>query len=204
MHTVHLGPFAMSRTAVTNQEYRMFLEATGHSSPPMVSSPGFDDPRQPVVSVAWRDAMAYCEWLSAETGQSFRLPTEAEWEKAARGGREGLSYPWGNDPPEKNLFAPLVRRLQGPLSVASTPPNSFGLYEMCLNVHEWCADWYDPSFYTRSPRENPVNQVPTGQRASRGGSWRHEHNYSRVSARSSIPPDFQYADYGFRLAFSLG
>ena len=92
----------------------------------------------------------------------------------------------------------------GPNAVARYAPNAFGLYDICDNVHEWCSDWYDPNYYAISPERNPRGPEPqfgSGQRkASRGGSWRHHVKVSRCSARSSIPPDFHYADYGFRVA----
>jgi formylglycine-generating enzyme required for sulfatase activity len=78
--------------------------------------------------------------------------------------------------------------------------NAFGLFEMCENVHEWCSDWYDPNDYSISPAEDPQGPVHSARRASRGGSWRHHIKISRCAARSSIPPEFEYADYGFRVA----
>jgi formylglycine-generating enzyme required for sulfatase activity len=94
-----------------------------------------------------------------------------------------------------------TRWLTGPEPVARYTPSAFGLYNMCENVHEWCSDWYDPHYYTASPDRNPHGpESATGRKASRGGSWRHHVKVSRCSARSSIPPEFKYADYGFRLA----
>ncbi|HWZ50646.1 MAG TPA: SUMF1/EgtB/PvdO family nonheme iron enzyme, partial [Granulicella sp.] len=79
-------------------------------------------------------------------------------------------------------------------------PNAFGLYDICDNVHEWCSDWYDPNYYAVSPERNPHGPELTKRKSSRGGSWRHHIKVARCSARSSIPPEFQYADYGFRVA----
>ena len=78
-------------------------------------------------------------------------------------------------------------------------PNPYGIYDLCENVHEWCADWYQADYYAQSPRHNPAGPAAGERRASRGGSWRHHVKVSRVAARSSIPPTFQYADYGFRV-----
>jgi formylglycine-generating enzyme required for sulfatase activity len=153
----------------------------------------------PVVSVSWDEAVAYCDWLSCATGKQYCLPTEAEWERAARGGAEGLLYPWGDAPPE---FVPdyATRWKKGPEPVGFYPPNTYGLYNLGDNIHEWCADWYDDGYYAHSPERNPRGPVSGSRRASRGGSWRHHIKVTRTAARSSIPPEFQYADYGFRIA----
>ncbi|MGA9685919.1 MAG: SUMF1/EgtB/PvdO family nonheme iron enzyme, partial [Candidatus Sulfotelmatobacter sp.] len=160
-------------------------------------------PQQPVTGVSWFEADRYCRWLSTQTGRAYRLPTEAEWECAARARLEQQDFPWGNEPPQ-SLPDYATRWQTGPEPVARYAPNVFGLYNMCDNVHEWCSDWYDPNYYTTSPEHNPRGpeaRPGAGQRkASRGGSWRHHVKVSRCSARSSIPPEFQYADYGFRIA----
>src|SRR5207244_12598354 len=118
------------------------LRATSRSEPPFFRQPPFSHPDQPVVGVSWWDAASYGEWLAVRTGSSFRLPTEAEWERAARGGVEGARYPWGDAPPE-SLPNYAARWREGPEPVGATPPNGFGLFDMGLNVHEWCADWFD-------------------------------------------------------------
>jgi len=184
---------------VTRAEYENFLDATGHPPPRDWDNPNFNDPQQPVVSTSWFDAEAYCKWLSSVTGGKYRLPTEAEWERAARGGAEGKLYSWGDDPPESQPdYA--ARWKNGPERVAQYAPNAFGLHNIGDNVHEWCADWYDPACYTQLPERNPQGPPSGLRRASRGGSWRHYIKISRVAARSSIPPEFEYADYGFRVA----
>jgi len=160
---IRIGDFEIAATTVTNAEYARF------AAPPLP----FVHEDQPVVGVSWFDAMAYCEWLGG-----VRLPTEAEWEFAARGGMVGKIYPWGDELP-----ADCMRPMSGPDRVAQRAPNGYGLYDMCENVHEWCADWF-----TEGKR-----------RASRGGSWRHRIKVSRCDARSSLPPELRYADYGFRL-----
>ena len=146
--------------------------------------------------MSWFEAVRYCEWLTAQTGRHFRLPTEAEWERAARGGGEGALFPWGNVPPE-SLQGYAGRRWQtGPEPVGQVSANEYGLYNMCDNVHELCADWYAPGYYVVSPDRNPRGPETGDRRASRGGSWRHHIKVTRCAARSSIPPEFQYADYG--------
>ena len=198
-HRVRVDPFALAACQTTNGEYAAFLAATGQPPPPFWSDPALNDPRQPVVGVSWFDAVSYCEWISGIEGRRYRLPTEAEWERAARGGAEGLRYPWGDAPPETQPgYETRWRTATAP--TASHPPNAFGLYDMCENVHEWCADWYSATWYASSPAANPIGPMTGTRRVSRGGSWRHAVKISRCAARSSIPPHFQYADYGFRVA----
>lgn len=199
IHRVWLDPFAMAATQVTVAEYARFLQATGNTPPPKFGDPSFSHPQQPVVAVSWFQAAAYCAWLSTTTGSPYRLPTEAEWERAARGGVEQLLFPWGNEPPASRPNYH-TRWIAGPEPVAQSQPNRYGLYDMCENVHEWCSDWYDANYYAVSPDRNPRGPEAGERKASRGGSWRHQIKLSRCAARSSIPPEFQYADYGFRVA----
>jgi formylglycine-generating enzyme required for sulfatase activity len=199
VHRVWSDAFQLAATQITNAEYDQFLRATGKPVPPFWTDRNFNHPRQPVVAVSWFEAAQYCEWLKSRTDRNYRLPAEAEWERAARGGLEQNDFPWGNEPPQ-SLPDYSQRWLAGPEPVALYAPNSLGLYNMCDNVHEWCSDWYDPGYYEVSPEKNPRGPETGKRKASRGGSWRHHVKVSRCSARSSIPPEFQYADYGFRVA----
>ena len=203
---VCVDAFLLAATQVTNAEYERFLRATSALPPPFWQDPNFNDPQQPVAGVSWHEAARYCEWLSSQTGRIYRLPTEAEWEHAARGGLEQQQFPWGNDPPQ-SLPDYSTRWQTGPEPVARYAPNAFGLYNMCDNVHEWCSDWYDPNYYAVSPESDPQGPEECSMRpprkSSRGGSWRHHIKVARCSARSSIPPEFQYADYGFRVACDI-
>ena len=203
IHRVWIDAFQLAATQVTNAEYELFLRATGSQPPPFWNDQHFNDPKQPVTAVSWFEASQYCEWLTAQTARFYRLPTEAEWERAARGDLEQNDFPWGNSPP-LSLPDYASRWLTGPEPVARYAPNAFGLFNMCDNVHEWCSDWYDPEYYVISSERNPPGPNPASgkiqRKASRGGSWRHHVKVSRCSARSSIPPEFQYADYGFRAA----
>ena len=199
VHRVWVDDFYLATCQVTNFEYGLFLGGTGNTAPPFWNDPNFNHPEQPVVAVSWFEALRYCEWLSSLTGRNYRLPTEAEWERACRGDVDGKLYPWGDAPPQSR---PHYNKLwiTGPEPVRRSQPNQFGLYEMCENVHEWCSDWFAADYYANSPARNPQGPETGIRRSSRGGSWRHHVKISRCSARSSIPPEFQYADYGFRLA----
>lgn len=205
-HRVWVDAFEMAVFQVRNCDFAVFMQATGHSPPPHWNDADFNHPLQPVVAVNWIEAVKYCEWLSASAGRRYRLPTEAEWERAARGGREALLYPWGNEEPQSR--SEYRRRwggeVKGPLLAGGGEPNPFGIYDLCENVHEWCADWFDRNYYSASPSCNPRGPESGERRASRGGSWRHHVKVSRCAARSSIPPLFQYADYGFRVVRDVG
>ena len=169
VHRVSLDAFQLAVHQVTNAEYDLFLEATGHPLPPHRNP----SPEQPVVAVSWFDAVACCEWLGG------RLPTEAEWECAARGGAEGMLYPWGNDAGDDDRWP------DGPAPVGGGAPNGYGLYDMCQNVHEWCSDWYAADYYALSPEHDPRGPDTGTRRVSRGGSWRHRVKVSRCAA----PPE---------------
>src|SRR5437868_14652453 len=199
LHRVWIDVFLLAACQVTNADYANFLGATSALPPPLWTDTNFNHPEQPAVAVSWFEAVKYCDWLSATSGRNYRLPTEAEWERAARGGLDGKLFPWGNDPPQ-SLPDYAQRWQSGPEPVARYTPNGYGLYDICDNVHEWCSDWFAAEYYSVSPERNPRGPATGQRRASRGGSWRHHIKVSRCAARSSIPPQFQYADYGFRVA----
>lgn len=197
VHDVVLRGFCISRTAVTRAEYALFL-AAGHVTPPRYwGDPAFAGPDPPVVGVSWFDAVAYTRWLSAATGRCFRLPSEAEWERAARGGLEQAPTTWGESLPRGEVPA---GPLEGPWPVGRGTPNGFGLLDMGTIVHEWCADWYAADYYAVCGVWHPRGPEEGSRRVSRGGAWRHRVRWSSPSARSSLPPDYRYADYGFRVA----
>jgi formylglycine-generating enzyme required for sulfatase activity len=198
VHRVWVDAFEMAVYPVTCAEYSAFLDDTHHELPREWSHFG-TEPDRPVVGVSWLDCQAYCDWHNARAPRStLRLPTEAEWERAARGGIEGQRYPWGEDIP---AWIPDGGRgpVSGPWAVTLGEPNAFGVYGIAANVHEWCADWYAGDFYASSPEHNPSGPARGVRRASRGGSWRHAVTISRCATRSRIDPSFRYTDYGFRV-----
>ena len=200
IHRVWVDAFVIAKYPVTNREYVCFMEMTGHRPPPFWGEPQFQHLEQPVVGPSWYDAVAYCNWLKDLTGKAYRLPTEAEREKAARGGLEGRKYPWGDELPadhQGGRNAPLE-------PVGIDGPNGYGLYNMSAGVHEWCADWYDASYYEISPERNPTGPRRGERRVARGGSWRHRIRFAQCAARSSLAPDKQFSDFGFRCAMTMG
>jgi len=200
-HRVFLDGFELAVYPITRAEYGEFVSATGHELPKDWSHPSFAQPDLPVVGVSWLDAIDYCAWRSAAEGCDVRLPTEAEWEYAARGEQAAL-FPWGDVIP---AWIPNGGRgpLQAPWPVTLGEPNDFGLFGIATNIHEWCADWHDTNYYSRSPERNPKGADNGVRRASRGGAWRHAYTMCRVTLRSKLDPSFRYNDYGFRIARSL-
>jgi sulfatase modifying factor 1 len=199
-HKVYLTPFYIAVTETTNAQYARFLQATGHPAPLYWEDKNLNAPGQPVVGVTWDDATAFCQWLSRVTGLEHKLPTEAQWEVAARGGLSGQPYPWGPEAPDAggvyranyrpNDFADDGFAFSAP--VASFPPNGYGLFDMAGNVSEWCQDRYLPL-----RRGGPFK--PGVLRLLKGGSWISGPRDLRAAARQSAPPSYADGYIGFRV-----
>jgi formylglycine-generating enzyme len=228
VHRVHLDEFFISRFPVTNDEYAKFVHTTGHSAPsvghmPLIASEGRDHvfrelaepyiwhnaepPRghgsHPVVLVRLDDAVAYCAWLAESWQRPVRLPTEAEWEKAARGGREGTKYPWGDacDPSHCHYLTEAAdKNRRGTRPTGTYPPNGFGLFDMIGNVWEWVSDWYDAGYYATDTVHNPRGPESGTLRIVRGGSWVSDDlDMLRCAYRHKVPPDTYAYSVGFRV-----
>lgn len=210
-HTVKLKSYYIDQFEVTIARYAKFLEATKHSAPPLwdedaVTSAG----DRPVVGVDWGDAHAYCTWVGE------RLPTEAEWEKAARG-TDKRRFPWGDMQPFVDI-ANYNRGLWVSYPITLVPVTSgaegmsirhglkdggkspYGLYHMAGNAAEWVADWYDREYYSKAPKENPTGPAEGEKKVLRGGSWGDPPRSIRVTARFSADPGFRDTSIGFRCA----
>lgn len=171
-HQVVLDPYWIDKYETSNARFRAFMQATSHPAPAYWDDPRLNEPTQPVVGVSWNDANAFCKW------EGKRLPTEAEWERAAKGPDENNHYPWGHTlDPKKANYGQNVGRTT-PVDSFPDGVNGFGLYNMAGNVFEWVDDWYDPTFYKRSIALNPkgaeqgydfAKQGPV--KVLRGGSW---------------------------------
>ena len=205
VHTVSLDTFYIDVTEVTNAMYQKFTDATGYRKPDYWNDPRLNGPNHPVVGVSWHDAAAYAQWAEK------RLPTEAEWEYAARGGLEGRRYPWGDalTRNEANYHGISGRdRWKQTAPVGSFPPNGYRLYDVGGNVWEWCMDRYTPDFYARSPKDNPVsgrlirfaNDFLTVRtpRVLRGGSWLDPPERLHVANRFGNNPANANMNIGFR------
>jgi len=229
-HRVHLDDFLMAVHPVTQQQYESFVRETGHRAPaiyelPLVVTVGGPErerafrtagqpyvwldseaPRDrldhPVTLVRWEDAVAYCAWLSGATHRTIRLPTEAEWEKAARGGLEGKRYPWGDSLGDDlaNFADSSSRAVRGTTRCRSYAPNGYGLFDMAGNVWQWVADWHSPSYYATSPPHSPSGPAEGVLRVVRGGSWLVADNRMLTcSHRHKVPPDTYSYGIGFRI-----
>jgi formylglycine-generating enzyme required for sulfatase activity len=206
-HKVQLSPFYITDKEITNAQYGKFLDATGHTPPLYWLDKTLNSPQQPVVGVTWHDAVAFAAWVSTITGENYRLPTEAEWEAACRGGLIGQPFPWGNQPPEQGRrfranYNPNPYDKDGFLfsaPVGSFPPNGYGLFDMSGNAAEWCSDWYDADYYSHSYYENPEGPPSGTYRVIRGGSWYNRARDLRCGARQFFRPSRSDGFIGFRL-----
>ncbi len=190
-HTVTLNPFYIDICEVTVGQYTVFLGATGRKKPAFWH-PELDRPDDPVVGVTWHDAAAYAAWAGK------RLPTEAEWEFAARGGASGTPFPWGDDPdPRHANFAS-----SGIAPVKRFPANGYSIHDMAGNVWEWCSDWYDATYYQVSPASNPQGPSIGTLKILRGGAWYSNEDQIRIANRYYALPDSRSFHTGFRCAKS--
>ena len=228
VHTVYVDAFLMDVYEVANRQYRRY-DPDHHCR--QYQGLSFDGDDHPVVDVSWWDAIRYCNWRSRQEGleecytdstgecdfdrNGYRLPTEAEWEYAARGSLDGHRHVWGNEapPPEVgNLRDETTRRLWSWLAVfegyddghaisapvGSFTPNGFGLHDMAGNVWEWCHDRYAKDYYSQSPVSNPRGAETGDRRVFRGGAWGDVSHLLRVAVREKIDPVYFCDSIGIR------
>lgn len=195
-HRVTVSSFEISRDEVTVEQYAVFLQATGHPQPSDWEAQ-LGHPERPVVYVSWNDAAAFAKWAGA------RLPTEAEWEYAARGGLDSARFPWGDNPASgrANLGNPMEggagwkKYLTKP---GTWPANRYGLNDMAGNVWEWCADWDGP--YSAADAANPTGSASGSRRIVRGGGFNSNESGVRVAMRGANDPATGAPNVGFRIA----
>jgi formylglycine-generating enzyme required for sulfatase activity len=197
-HEVTLSDFSIGKTEVTVAQYRSYCRATGVSMP---EEPrwGWSD-NAPIVNVSWQDALNYCDWLSEKLDQNISLPTEAQWEFAARGGTQskGYKYAGGRSMASSGWYQD--NSGDKAHAVATKKANELGLYDMSGNVWEWCMDWYKSDYFANSPSKNPKNTLRgNSKRVLRGGGWFNDASVCRVAIRSNNEPDFRFSFIGFRV-----
>jgi len=234
VHKVCIADFYLSKHDVTVGDFRKFVKDTGYATDAERSqgcavwngsrwqydgnknwrNPGFaQDDQHPVVCVSWNDAKAFAEWISRKTKVRYCLPTEAEWEYAARSRGRNYRYSWGNGKPSGNIGDESLKRSVSGLEiwagyddgfvytspVGSFKPNELGLYDMTGNVWQWTADWYGETYYKESPKDNPTGTSQGPLRVLRGGSWSNKPGAVRVMFRNKRFQADRSAYFGFRL-----
>lgn len=192
-HKLSLDGYWIGKTEVTFEQYDLFCDDSGR---PRAADEGWGRGTRPVIYVSWHDAVAYCAWLEVRTGLPFRLPSEAEWEKAAR-----FRYPWGGAAPDSSLANfdkdHMMTRPVGSYPKGASP---YGILDMAGNVWEWIQDWYDAGYYGKSPQDSPAGPESGSERVVRGGSWANGADLVRAANRSSEKPGSALNILGFRLA----
>lgn len=233
IHEIVLNSYGICPHAVTNEEYKLFCDETNRAYPQeggnyQAPTGYFLNYRDyPVIGISWYDAVSYCNWLSALDGlepcynltnwtfdpnkNGYHLPTEAQWEKAARGALSQKTYPWGDTAPGNRCnytgyagtlttMMPGFEQGRGTLPVDSLYVNYYGLYNMVGNVWEWCNDWYQEDYYNQSPSENPLGPTFGSNKILRGGAWNTSEVKLHCAVRYSKIPDTKRYDIGFRIA----
>lgn len=232
-HDVTLNNYFISPYTVTNAEYKIFCDITGrlypseggNSQPPQGYFINY--PEYPVVGISWYDAVRYCNWLSVKKGYTacydttnwsynpatngYHLPTEAQWERAARGNLDKKKYPWGDEDPGTRCNYQSYQGIledemanfsnnRGTLPGGKFQPNGLMLYDMAGNVLEWCNDWYQEDYYSLSPLENPFGPDSGFEKVIRGGAWNRSETYLECAFRDKKSPTTKRYDIGFRIA----
>ena len=197
---VTLDAYYIGKFHVTNAQYLQFVEATRYPLPQFHADPRFNPPDCPVVGVTWYDAEAFLAWIEQSTGEAYRLPTEAEWEKAARG-NDGREYPWGDawESSKANTSESRIKRLT-PVGSFPDGVSVYGCYDAAGNAYEWCSDWFHPETYKHAPAVNPQGPVSGRRKVIRGGSWVARGEFAaRCANRAAYEPIQSVHNVGFRI-----
>ena len=222
IHRVYLDEFMMGKYPVTNEEFKVFVDEGGYTNKEYwtkegwkwkekerISGPRYwhegkwNRPNFPVVGASWYEAAAYADWLSKKTGNDYRLPSEAQWEKAARGA-DGREYPWGDNFDETKCNSSECKLGRtSPVGIFPTDKSPYGCLDMAGNVLEWCSDWFDEDYYKKSPKKNPQGPKSGSGRVLRGGGWGGGASGCRAAYRSCGGPGGRYGGVGFRLLRSF-
>jgi formylglycine-generating enzyme required for sulfatase activity len=196
-HEVKINNFYMSKYEITVDEYRNFCSATGRN---FGEEESWSKANHPAIYVSWNIATEYCKWLSSETNKKYRLPTEAEWEYAAAGGKKSKGYKYsGNENIDQVAWYQGSIPEDGTQPVGSLDPNELGIYDMSGNVWEWCLDTYKSDYYSVSEKENPKGAKTGNWKIVRGGSWADKASYARITYRQSNLPGNAGFNDGFRI-----
>jgi formylglycine-generating enzyme required for sulfatase activity len=208
-----LPDYHLAKTPVTNAQYAAFVEATDHRQPKHWKDrkPPSGKEDHPVVYVSWHDAVAYCRWLAEVTGRPYRLPSEAEWEKGARG-TDGRIWPWGNQWDAERCNTWEGGKRTTPVGAYPEGASPYGLLDMAGNVWEWTRslwgeDWQEPSFkypYDPDDGREDLEAPDTVRRVLRGGSWHNDRDSARCVERNWRLPDYSHNYLGFRLVSPVG
>ena len=198
-HTVYLDEYSIGKTPVTVAQFAAFVKATDHEGRDALDLKRKAD--HPVMNVTWDEAVVFCQWASEVTGKQIALPSEAQWEKAARGA-DGRLYPWGNQAPDAS-YCNFGNHVKGTTPVGQYSPKGdspYGCADMAGNVWEWCADWYGADYYASSPAQNPTGPANGSARVLRGGAFCDAPSYGRCCSRHGDLPSYHCCGDGFRVA----
>ncbi len=211
VHQVVLSNYYIGKFEITVKQYREFCNATGKKMPPMPTEEWYEEHDQaekwvwkdnnPIAKINWHNATAYCKWLSKETGKNYSLPTEAQWEYAAKGGNKSKNNLYsGSDNINEVAWYDETTYEKGTRPVGRLKPNEIGIYDMSGNVWEWCKDNY--ARYKSGTQKNPKGPEKTNFRVIRGGSWYYVGEMTKVTTRDGPYPHYSNFNYGFRVVIN--
>ncbi len=211
VHKVSLSDYYIGKYEVTVAQYRVYCRETGRNFPSAPTKEWYNEhpnaskwewkDDNPIVNITWKDAQLYCKWLSKKTGEKYTLPTEAQWEYAARGGNKSKNYKYsGSNDINTVAWYDETSYEKGPKNVGTLKANELGIYDMSGNAWEWCSDFFGK--YPKSPQTNPTGTSGSPFKVIRGGSWYYMAYLARLTVRDGPRTDYTNHNYGFRVAKS--